>query len=108
MIILNLVLIPFLGAVGTGIAAFVSQGVMGFLQYFEVRNRMKHDVAPGTWNKLIFLMFALGAILAVQLYFNFNPLLFILTLGIVWVVLVFGLKIIDVVQFIGLLKQPKK
>jgi O-antigen/teichoic acid export membrane protein len=108
MIVLNLVLIPFLGAVGTGIAAFVSQGVMGLLQYLEVKKRMKHDVASGTWNKLLFLMLALGAVLAVQLCFNFNPLLFVLTLGIVWVVLVFGLKIIDVVQFIGLLKQPKK
>lgn len=108
MIVLNVVLIPFLGAVGTGIAAFVSQGVMGVMQYREVRSRMKHDVAPGTWNKLLFLALALGAILAVQLYFSFAPVLFSITILLVWAVLVFGLKIIDVVQFMNLLKQSKK
>ena len=105
MIILNVILIPFLGAVGTAIAAFVSQMVMGVLQYLEVRYVMKHHLAHRTWMRLLILASVLGGILALQIQYNFHPIVFIGMLGFVWLILIFGLKIIDVSLILKLLKK---
>lgn len=105
MIILNVILIPFLGAVGTAIAAFVSQLVMGVLQYLEVRYVMKHRLAHRTWMRLLILASVLGAILVLQIQYSFHPIVFIGMLGFVWLILIFGLKIIDVGLILKLLKK---
>jgi uncharacterized membrane protein YfcA len=102
---LNVILIPFLGAVGTAIAAFVSQLVMGVLQYLEVRYVMKHHLAHRTWMRLLILASVLGGILALQIQYNFHPIVFIGMLGFVWLILIFGLKIIDVGLILKLLKK---
>ena len=105
MIVLNVILIPFLGAVGTAIAAFVSQLVMGVLQYLEVRYVMKHRLAHRTWIRLLVLASALGGLLAVQIHYQFHPIVFIGVLGCLWLILIFGLKIIDVGLILKLLKK---
>lgn len=105
MIVLNVILIPFLGAVGTAIAAFVSQLVMGVLQYLEVRYVMKHRLAHRTWIRLLILASVLGGLLAVQIHYQFHPIVFIGVLGCLWLILIFGLKIIDVGLILKLLKK---
>lgn len=105
MIVLNVILIPFLGAVGTAIAAFVSQLVMGVLQYLEVRYVMKHRLAHRTWMRLLILASVLGGLLAVQIHYQFHPIVFIGVLGCLWLILIFGLKIIDVGLILKLLKK---
>lgn len=105
MIVLNVILIPFLGAVGTAIAAFVSQLVMGVLQYLEVRYVMKHRLAHRTWMRLLVLASVLGGLLALQIHYQFHPIVFIGVLGCLWLILIFGLKIIDVGLILKLLKK---
>lgn len=103
MSILNVLLIPFLGAVGAAIASLVAQSALGVLQYLVVRYKMKHRLASNTWLKLMVLSaFMIGAMF-LEIKFQWNQLYYALALGLVWMLLVFGLKIIDVVQVLKML-----
>jgi O-antigen/teichoic acid export membrane protein len=106
MIVLNVILIPFLGAPGTAIATLVSQSVIGWLQYFEVKYRMKHDVAKHTWLKLFILtMVILSAILIQREWLHLSFLMYSAILIVIWAVVVFGLKIINLGQVLELLTK---
>ncbi len=105
MIALNFLLVPSLGAVGSAIALFSSQLVIGILQYWEVRYNMKHRLARFTWTKLSLLGVVLGAVLFLELTTTISPLFYMLLLGTVWVMLVFGLKIIDIKSMLTLLTK---
>lgn len=105
MIALNFLLVPSLGAVGSAIALFSSQLAIGILQYWEVRYNMKHRLARFTWTKLSLLAVVLGAVLLLELTTTISPLFYMLLLGAVWVLLVFGLKIIDIKSMLTLLTK---
>lgn len=105
MVVLNVVLIPFLGAIGTAIAAFSSQLTIGILQYLQVRYHMKHRLAPYTWLKLGALALALGCVLALQLVTQLQPIFYMLILGGVWLLVILGLKIIDVQVILKMLSK---
>lgn len=103
MVILNIVLIPFLGAPGTAIATFVSQSVIGWLQYFEVKYKMKHDVAKYTWLKLFVLAAVMVIAIFVQREFQLSFIAYSGGLIVIWTILVFGMKIVDLKQILQLL-----
>ncbi|AEA43870.1 oligosaccharide flippase family protein [Fluviicola taffensis] len=105
--ILNLVLVPFFGAIGAAIAFLVAQSILGVLQYFVVRYRMKHLLAKNTWLKLFILSLCLIAFMFAEIVFQWSILYYIVGLGLLWVVLVFGLKIIDLVQILSLLSKKE-
>ncbi|MFA9210727.1 MAG: oligosaccharide flippase family protein [Moraxellaceae bacterium] len=105
MIVLNFLLVPSLGAVGSAIALFSSQLTIGVLQYWEVRYNMKHRLARFTWIKLALLSAGLGSVLFIELTTVISPLTFILLLGAVWIILVFGLKIIDIQSMLVLIAK---
>jgi O-antigen/teichoic acid export membrane protein len=107
MVVLNVILIPFLGAIGTAIAAFSSQLTIGVLQYLQVRYKMKHHLAPYTWLKLGGLALVLGMILWVQLIVHFDPLVYMLILGGVWMTVILGLKIIDIPLFLKMFSKKE-
>ena len=104
MILLNVTLIPVLGAVGTAIAAFVSQLTIGILQYLEVKKGMKHHLAKHTWTKLLGLALALFGILWLQFMIDFKPMVYGLIVGIVWLTLILVLKIIDIRLLLTIVK----
>jgi O-antigen/teichoic acid export membrane protein len=106
--VLNLALIPFFGAVGASIAFLVSQTILGVLQYLVVRYQMKHRLAPYTWMKLIILTAALIGVMWLEILFAWPPLYFIIAIGFTWTALVFGLRIIDIVQVLKMLKGGNK
>ena len=105
MITLNVILIPKLGATGTAIAAFVSQSVIGWLQYFEVKYKMKHDIAKHTWTKLGILSLVMAGAIVLQHQFHFSFLVYSAGLLAVWFVLVFGMKIINLQQVLQILTK---
>jgi O-antigen/teichoic acid export membrane protein len=105
MVVLNFLLVPILGAVGTAIALFSSQLAIGVLQYWEVRYNMKHRLARFTWTKLALLSVALGLVLFIELTTEISPMIYILMLGTVWLILVFGLKIIDIRSMLALISK---
>lgn len=105
MIILNVLLIPSFGAVGTAISLFVSQNVIGWLQYFEVKYTMKHDVAKYTWTKLGILSLAMLVAILVQQKLQLSFLVYSGAVLFVWFVLVFGLKIINIQQVLQILTK---
>jgi len=105
MIVMNVILIPSLGAFGAAISAFVSQSVIGWLQYFEVKYKMKHDVARYTWAKLFVLALTMAAAILVQSQLHLSFAIYTAILLVVWAVLVFGLRIIDVKQVLQLLAK---
>jgi O-antigen/teichoic acid export membrane protein len=105
MVVLNFLLVPSLGAVGSAIALFSSQLTIGVLQYWEVRYNMKHRLAQFTWIKLALLSAGLGSVLFIELTTVISPLTFILLLGAVWIILVFGLKIIDIQSMLVLITK---
>lgn len=108
MSILNVVLVPFFGAVGAAIASLVAQSVLGVLQYLVVRYRMKHHLASNTWLKLTILSACLIIVMFLQIKFQWNQLYYVLGIGLLWMVLVFGLKIIDLVQVLKMLGGNKE
>ena len=94
-VILNCILVPFYGALGTAIATFTTQLTVGILQWFIVRYSMNIRLAHLTWTKLFVLSIIMGALLCGKLWFDWSILLWIpLVMG-VWTVLIFGLRIID-------------
>lgn len=101
MVMLNIILIPLLGATGTAIATFTAQSVIGWLQYFEVKYRMKHDVANFTWTKLLILAGVMTAFILVQEKWHLSFITYSAAILGAWFVVVFGLRIID----LGLLKS---
>ena len=66
---------------------------------------MKHRLARFTWTKLSLLGVVLGAVLFLELTTTISPLFYMLLLGTVWVMLVFGLKIIDIKSMLTLLTK---
>ena len=57
------------------------------------------------WTKLSLLAVVLGAVLLLELTTTISPLFYMLLLGAVWVLLVFGLKIIDIKSMLTLLTK---
>lgn len=108
MCILNVILIPFFGAVGAAIASLVAQSVLGVLQYLVVRYRMKHRLAANTWLKLIVMTALMVLFMFLEIRFHWNEFYYILGIGLLWIVLVFGLKIIDLVQVLKMLDSKSK
>jgi O-antigen/teichoic acid export membrane protein len=108
MSILNVLLIPYLGAVGAAIASLVAQSALGVLQYLVVRYKMKHRLASNTWLKLMALSAFMICAMFLEIRFQWNQLYYALALGLVWMLLVFGLKIIDVVQVLKMLSSKGK
>lgn len=108
MSILNVVLIPFFGAVGAAIASLVAQSTLGVLQYLVVRYRMKHHLASNTWLKLMILSTLMIIVMFLEIKFQWNQLYYAFGIGLLWMVLVFGLKIIDVVQVLKMLNSKGK
>ncbi|MDR0801915.1 oligosaccharide flippase family protein [Fluviicola sp.] len=108
MCVLNVILIPFFGAVGAAIASLVAQSTLGILQYLVVRYRMKHRLAANTWLKLIIMSALMVALMFLEIRFHWNEFYYILGIGLLWVVLVFGLKIIDVAQVLKMLDNKSK
>lgn len=108
MSILNVILIPVFGAVGAAIASLVAQSAQGVLQYFVVRYRMKHRLASNTWLKLIAMTTLMLVAMFLEMRFKWNELYYALAIGLLWMVLVFGLKIVDVVQVLKMLKGNKE
>lgn len=108
MIVLNFLLVPSMGAVGTAIALLAAQLTIGVLQYWEVRYTMKHRLARFTWSKLAVLSVGLGTVLFFELTTTMTPLFFISILGFVWVLFVFGLKIIDVQSILALVSNKQE
>ncbi len=108
MSILNVLLIPFLGAVGAAIASLVAQSALGVLQYLVVRYKMKHRLASNTWLKLMVLSVVMIGAMFLEIRFQWNQLYFAFGLGLLWMLLVFGLKIIDVVQVLKMLSGKEK
>ncbi len=108
MSILNVVLVPFFGAVGAAIASLVAQSTLGVLQYLVVRYRMKHHLASNTWLKLMILSTCLIIVMFLQIKFQWNQLYYVLGIGLLWMALVFGLKIIDLVQVLKMLGGNKE
>jgi O-antigen/teichoic acid export membrane protein len=107
MCVLNVALVPFFGAVGAAIASLVAQSTLGVLQYFVVRYKMKHRLAPNTWIKLTILSVLMCSLMGAEIVFKWNELYYILGIGLLWVVLVFGLKIIDLVQILSMLNKKE-
>jgi len=105
MVILNVILIPILGATGTAIAAFISQSVIGWLQYFEVKYKMKHDVAPYTWTKLGILAAVMAGAILIQQQLHLSFAMYCSALLIIWFILVFGMKIINLQQVLQILSK---
>ncbi|MNE82960.1 hypothetical protein D3C80_1797330 [compost metagenome] len=108
MCILNVALIPFFGAVGAAIASLVAQSTLGVLQYLVVRYKMKHRLAANTWLKLMIMTSLMVLFMFLEIRFHWNELYYILGIGLLWIVLVFGLKIIDVVQVLKMLDNKNK
>jgi len=105
---LNLLLIPSYGAVGTAIATFSTQFVVGILQWFVVRYKMKERLEPMAWTKLGALAVLMGLLLASKLYFDYSILIWVpLVLG-TWTILIFGLKIIEIKVLLKLISKNKK
>lgn len=108
MSILNVLLIPFFGAVGAAIASLVAQSTLGVLQYLVVRYKMKHRLASNTWLKLIVLSIFMIVAMFLEIRFQWNQLYYAFGIGLLWMVLVFGLKIIDLVQVLKMLNGNKE
>ena len=105
MSILNVLLIPFFGAVGAAIASLVAQSTLGVLQYLVVRYKMKHRLASNTWLKLIVLSVLMVVAMFLEIKFQWNQLYYAFGIGLLWILLVFGLKIIDLVQVLKMLNS---
>lgn len=103
--VLNLVLVPFFGAIGAAIASFAAQTTLGVLQYFVVRYRMKHTLAKNTWLKLAVLSLVMGGLTCSEIVFQWSEFHYILVIGIAWIGLVFGMKIINLGQILQILKK---
>lgn len=105
MSVLNIILIPLLGAVGAAIATLTAQSTLGVLQYLVVKYRMKHHLAKYTWRKLFGLTAILGIALSFQLTYPLSPISWMLVVVSLWGITVLALKIIDVGQILKLLTQ---
>lgn len=100
--VFNLVLVPVYGAVGAAIASCIAQTAMGVLQYWVVRYKMKHQLTRFTWVKLGVLTVVMLVITWAERFYHWDEFMFIITIGLAWFVLVFGLKIINLKQIISL------
>lgn len=103
--VLNLILVPFFGAVGAAIASFAAQTTLGVLQYMVVRYRMKHYLAKNTWLKLAILACIMGSLTGLEIVFQWSEFQYILIIGMTWFLLVFGMKIINLGQILQILKK---
>lgn len=103
--VLNLILVPFFGAVGAAIASFAAQTTLGVLQYMVVRYRMKHHLAKNTWLKLAILACIMGSLTGLEIVFQWSEFQYILIIGMTWFLLVFGMKIINLGQILQILKK---
>lgn len=106
--ILNIVLVPYLGAIGAAIATFVAQFTMGVVQYFVVRYKMKHYLLPKTWLKLFILLVILLMFMVLEIFIQIHPLYYAFILICIWILAVFGLKIINLSQILNLLLKREK
>ncbi len=104
-VILNIILIPVLGAKGAAITTLTAQTVFGVLQWILVRYRMNESLQKAAWVKLASLGVVLGAMLFLKYAFEWNLIFWIATLFFVWFVWTFSLRIIDLRAVLSLLKK---
>lgn len=105
---LNCMLIPSYGAVGTAIATFSTQLVVGVLQWFVVRYKMQERLEPLAWIKLGTLGGLMGVLLAAKLWFGWSIIVWVpLAVG-AWTLFIFGLKIIEIRVLLKLVVKNKK
>ncbi|MDH4471588.1 MAG: oligosaccharide flippase family protein [Fluviicola sp.] len=104
-VILNIILIPILGAKGAAITTLTAQTVFGVLQWILVRYRMNERLQKAAWVKLGSLAVVLGTMLCLRYAFDWNIIYWIATLFFVWFVWTFSLRIIDVRAVLSLLKK---
>ncbi len=95
MVILNLIFISIWGAMGTALATFSAQALIGVLQYLEVKYRMKHDVARFTWLKLAMLAVVMAGFILLQQQLKLSFVAYSAAIVGTWFMVVFGLRIID-------------
>ncbi len=95
-VVLNCILVPFYGALGTAITTFSTQFTVGILQWFIVRYSMKVRLAHLTWTKLLVLSILMGALLCAKLWFDWSLFVWIPLVVAFWTLLIFGLRIIDI------------
>lgn len=106
--LLNLILIPFFGAIGAAIASLCAQTTLGVMQFFVVKHKMKHRMAKYTWRKLLVLALVMSVALGVQLTLELHPVTWFVLIGSLWGILVIGLKIIDIRQILSIFLQKEK
>jgi len=104
-ILLNILLIPVLGAKGAAITTLTAQTVFGVLQWILVRYRMNERLQKAAWMKLASLGIVLGTMLVLRYVVEWNIIYWIATLFFVWFVWTFSLRIIDVRAVLSLLKK---
>jgi O-antigen/teichoic acid export membrane protein len=104
-ILLNILLIPVLGAKGAAITTLTAQTVFGVLQWILVRYRMNERLQKAAWMKLASLGIILGTMLVLRYVVEWNIIYWIATLFLVWFVWTFSLRIIDVRAVLSLLKK---
>jgi O-antigen/teichoic acid export membrane protein len=104
-ILLNILLIPVLGAKGAAITTLTAQTVFGVLQWILVRYRMNERLQKAAWLKLASLGIVLGTMLVLRYVVEWNIIYWIATLFLVWFVWTFSLRIIDVRAVLSLLKK---
>jgi O-antigen/teichoic acid export membrane protein len=107
-IVVNCLLAPELGALGTAIATFCTHSVVGVMQWFVVRNRMKQGLLPMTWTKLAALGVLMAGLLFLQLVYKLEMFWWALLSCSVWAILIFGLRIIDIRAILSLLNKTEE
>jgi O-antigen/teichoic acid export membrane protein len=103
--ILNILLIPVLGAVGAAITTFSVQTLFGLLQWLLVRYSLKIHLEKHTWTKLVSLMVLMGIMLFLHYFIAWNPLYWVLVLFGLWFIWTFSLRIIDLRAILAMLKK---
>lgn len=102
-IVLNVVLDPIYGALGTAISTFSTQLVVGTLQWFMVRYKMEVKLLPKSWLKLGLLVLAMVLMLLSNHYFLWPIAFWAPFCFLVWLILIFGLGILDFKAILKLL-----
>ncbi len=69
---------------------------------------MKHRLASNTWLKLIVLSVFMIVAMFLEIRFQWNQLYYAFGIGLLWMLLVFGMKIVDLVQVLKMLNSKGK
>ncbi|WP_213148049.1 flippase [Neobacillus citreus] len=108
-IILNLILIPKFSLYGSSIATILSFILSFILQYYFVKRYILGKNFSLFFDKrLLILIVLFTTICFLMLYLNIHIILSILVLALVYILLIFGLRILDINLFSSLLIKQKK